>query len=135
MTTIATNCCYCFCYFTPSKFFLYTRVSWWVFTEGWETASLLRSPELIRVFWPISSLLLSECSLFVLRFPTLPDPLKTVPSVPTTIGITTTLMFHIFLVLWQGLTTRLSFHFLLFSLCVLLERQNPLDDSFFSLFC
>ena len=43
-------------------------------------------------------------------------PLVTVPSVSFTIGITVT-MSKDFLVLWQGLSTDLSLHFLLFLFC------------------
>ena len=52
--------------------------------------------------------LISSCSNPISNF------LGTIPSTPTTIGITVTFMFRSFF----------SFHFLLFSLCDLLERQN-----------
>ena len=56
--------------------------------------------------------------------------LVTVPSVPITIGITVTLMFHIFSVLWQGLGTYLSLHFL----TALLRGQKRPQFSCFSYF-
>ena len=39
-------------------------------------------------------------------------------------------MFHIFSVLRQGPSIYLSFHFHLFSLCGLLEQQNPSNYKF-----
>ena len=65
---------------------------------------------------------LSDFQLFQL----LSQALWTVPSALITIGITLTLMFRVFLVLWQGLSICLSFRFLWFSLCGLLGRQSPL---------
>ena len=53
-----------------------------------------------------------------------------VPSAPITTDITVTFMLHIFLVLWQGPSTYLSFLCLLFSLRVLPGRQNPLFSRF-----
>ena len=58
--------------------------------------------------------------------------LRFVPSIPTTIDITITLMFHSsFLDLWQGSSICLCFRFLLFLLRGSLERRNPLDAKFF----
>ena len=59
-----------------------------------------------------------------------------IPSSPTTMfDITTTFMFHCFSVLWLTPSICLSFCFLLISLCVLPEWQNPLNDNlFFSYF-
>ena len=58
--------------------------------------------------------------------------METVPSAPTTVGITVALMYNSFLVLWLGPTICLQFHFLSFSLCNLLELQNPPDDELLS---
>ena len=44
-------------------------------------------------------------------------PLRIVASAPVTIGITSTFMPHRFLVLWEGVSTCLSFRFLWFSFC------------------
>ena len=50
----------------------------------------------------------------------LSKPMRTVPSPPIISGITVTLMVHnLFLVLWQGPSTCLSFRFLWFSPCFL----------------
>ena len=49
------------------------------------------------------------------------------PCSSVTIGITVTLMFHSFLVLWQGPSICQSFCFLLFSLCFPLKQQNNND--------
>ena len=51
----------------------------------------------------------SECFRLVLRFSTLPAPLGTIPSPPIISNITVTIMFHCFLVLWQGPTICLFF--------------------------
>ena len=39
--------------------FSYSNVSWWSFTEVWVTASLLKSPELFWVSWPILTMMYS----------------------------------------------------------------------------
>ena len=46
-----------------------------------------------------------------------------VPWVPITIGITVTFMFNSFFVLWQGVSTCVSFYLLWLFLCGLLGRQ------------
>ena len=43
-----------------SFFFFYISVNWWSFPEVWVTGSLLKSPELFSVFWPISKI---HCTL------------------------------------------------------------------------
>ena len=77
------------------------------FTGDWETPSLLKSPELFSMFWPILVILQFRWSRLVFRFPTFPvllsKPLETVPSVPVTIGITAILIFFSFLVQWGGI--------------------------------
>ena len=45
-----------------------TNVNYWAFTEFWVTASLLKSPRLFSVFWPVSIVLWSERSRFFLQF-------------------------------------------------------------------
>ena len=59
--------------------------------------------------------------------------LEIIPSTPPTAGMTLTLNFHIFLVLWQGLSTCRCFRFRLFLLCGLPQGKNPQDSKFF--FC
>ena len=49
-----------------------TGVSWLSFTEIWMTVSLLSCQGLFLVFWPVSKMLYSIWSRFVLRFPILP---------------------------------------------------------------
>ena len=72
-------------------------VSWWSFTGVWVTASLLKSPGLLSVFWPLSVVLMIST-----RSPTskssrpFNNPLVTVPKAPITIGIIVTFMFHSF---------------------------------------
>ena len=46
----------------------HTSVSWWLLTGVWMT-SLLKSPRLFSVLWPISIMLLFEWYPFVLLFP------------------------------------------------------------------
>ena len=50
-------------------------VSWWSFTELWVRTSLLKSPGLFSVFWPILMMQLLGWSLLVLLFPSPPVPL------------------------------------------------------------
>ena len=61
-------------------------------------------------------------------------PLFTVLNMPITIGIIITFMFPSFLVLWQGLSTCLSFHFLSVLPCCQSKWQIPLFVRF-SFFC
>ena len=57
---------------------------------------------------------------------------KTKPNQTKPIGITVIFLLHyFFLVLKQDPSFCLSNRFLLFSLCGLLERQNPQDEKFF----
>ena len=67
-------------------------ISWWFFTGVWVTASLLKSPGLISVFWP-SSAMLSPTSKSSRPFN---NPLVIVPNAPITIGTIVTFMFHSF---------------------------------------
>ena len=62
------------------------------------------------------------------------NPLVTVTAEPITIGITVTFMFHSFSVLWLGLGTYLSFHFLSVLPCSQLGQQSPLFGKFSSFF-
>ena len=48
---------YCYCYFCYSLRVFQISVSWWFSTGVWVTASLLKSPGLFTVFWPISTML------------------------------------------------------------------------------
>ena len=54
----------------------------------------------------------------------------TILSAPVRIGITVTVIFHNFLVLWQSPRTCLSFRFLWFSLCSPLRRKSQLFSKF-----
>ena len=55
---------------TPCNFF--SCNSWSPFTGVWVSASLLKSPELFWVSWPISTMLYSGWSWLFLRFPIVP---------------------------------------------------------------
>ena len=72
----------------------------------------------------------STCTLISKSFSLFTNPLGIVSSATTMFGITVTSMFHIFLVLYYGQDTYLSFCFLLFLFCGLLERQSPLFAKF-----
>ena len=74
----------------------------------------------------VSILLISNSSRLAFK------PYKVVQSVPITIGINVTLMFHslFFYVLWQGQIIYLSFRFLLFLICGRSKGQNPLNGKF-----
>ena len=72
-------CLYYYYYYSLRVFHI--NVRWWSFTEVWMTASLLKSPGLFSVFWPISNS---------------PVPLVTVPKAPIRIGIIVTFMFYCF---------------------------------------
>ena len=50
-------------------------VSWWFFTGVWVTASLLKSPGLVSVFWTSSAMLSFGLSPTVRQFPSPPGPL------------------------------------------------------------
>ena len=50
-------------------------VSWWSFTGDWVTASLLKSPGLISVFWPFTIMLLFGWFPLGLQLLNLPGPL------------------------------------------------------------
>ena len=56
-------------FFAYSLRVFHISVSWWSFTGVWVTASLLKSPELFSVFWPISIIQLFGWSPLVLLFP------------------------------------------------------------------
>ena len=75
-------------------------------SSAWRTPSQCRST------------MVSILPLISKNFGGFSKPLKTIPSVQFTIGITVNLMFHcsFIKVQWQGLSISLSYHFLLFSL-------------------
>ena len=59
---------YYYYYYNNTFWVFHTSMSWWSFTEVWATASLLRSPGLFSVFWPILEMLKFWESQFVLQF-------------------------------------------------------------------
>ena len=61
-------------YFTPLGVF-HTSISWWSLTGIWVTASLLKSPRLFSVFWPILIELSFGWSPLVFSLPIFPVPL------------------------------------------------------------
>ena len=111
-------------YFSPSE--LFTQV----ITNGFPlNLSLLRSSGLFSVSWPITTVLFSGWSRFFSWFPILHDNRS---------NHTHNYWYHhcprvaqIILVLLSGPSVYLSFGLLLFSICGLSERQNPLDRNFF----
>ena len=74
----------------------HVSVSWWSFNGDWVTASPLKSPGLLSVFWPFSIMLSFGWSPLSRQLPNLPGPLVTVPKAPITIGIIVTFIFHSF---------------------------------------
>ena len=109
------------------SFFL-TSVIWWSFTGVQVTASLLRSPGLYSIFWPVSVVWIVSIRPPISNSSSpLTKPLGTVPSMPIIISITVPLIFHslFFLVFRQDPSSCLSFHFLWFALYGLLGQQNP----------
>ena len=88
-------------------------------------ARLLSSPGLFSVFSSSSSVLLSECLFYsnFKQFIPLSKPLETVPSAPITFGITVTIKFHSFHILWQDLSTCL---FLLFLFSLFFRRDSKI---------
>ena len=68
-------------YFTLLRVF-HTKVGWWLFAGVWVTASLLISPGLFSIFWPIVILLSVGWSPLVLLFPnhSLPVPIIIISS-------------------------------------------------------
>ena len=84
--------------FTPLEFF-HISISCWFFTGVWVTASLLKSPGLFSVFWPLSEMVIWIVST---RPPTskssrpFNNPLVIEPKAPITIGTIVTFMFHSF---------------------------------------
>ena len=100
------------------------------FTGGWLTASLLKSPELFSVFWPILVMLYFGWSRFVLRFSTFLAPFPSLYGLfqvhQSQLVSRWTSCSIAFLVLWQGPSTFPSTSFLLFPLCGPLVRQSLL---------
>ena len=105
----------------------YISVSRWALNGVLVTTCLLRYPGLSlgnTLVWIVSSLpLISNPPRFDFK------TLGTVSSATTTIVI----ICHDTLIVWQKLNSCLSFCFLLFSLCCLLERQNTQEGKPFFL--
>ena len=103
---------------------LYTWASWLFLTDVWVTASLLKSPGLFSVFWPILVMLLSGGSLRFLLFLSSSVPLpicgEMLQSAPITISITFRFMLTSFLILKQEIFISA------FAFCGLPRLQNPL---------
>ena len=89
------------------------------------TTSLLKSPGIFSIFWPILIMLLLGWFPLVFLFLSPPFPLVKLSSAPITIGITVTFMFYSFSVLWQGISTYVSVRLLSILLSGLLGQQSP----------
>ena len=110
----------------------HTSFSRWAFTCVWVTIGLLSTPGPFSVFWPISIMLGSEWSRFFHRFlivlipfPILWGPFQVLQLQMVSLSPKCSTLF---LVLWQELV---YISLLLSSLCDPLQRQNPLDKTFF----
>ena len=90
-------------FFFPFFFFFFFFFFW-----VWLKTRVFRSPELFSVFWPIWTMLKTECSRLFLWFPILPalfpslcvlynQSLVNIPRAPITIGITVTFIFRVLL--------------------------------------
>ena len=104
-------------------------VSRWSFSGVCVTASLLQST-LLSILADHKNTEVLDCIEFSSDFQSFlifSNLFGTVPSAPTTIGITITLKFHFFLVLMPGSVIYLCFCFLLVLLCDQREQQTPLD--------
>ena len=90
--------------------------------------SHLKSPVLFSVFWPVLiglEVLDSSSNLYFLH------PMRTVLSVPITVGISVINVFNIFFSALTKSKYLSIFSLSLFSFCGLLERQNPRDNKFY----
>ena len=93
-TEIFTSTAHC-CYYYYYHYFIllgvfHTSISWWFLTGVGVTASLLKSPGLFLIFWPIL-IMPKSCPLIFKYSSAFTDPLGIV-----TIGITITFMFQSF---------------------------------------
>ena len=86
-------------YYYSLKVF-HISVSWWSSTGVWVTASLLKSPGLFSVFWPISINLVFRmvfiCPLISKSSSPFINPYVIVPRALITIGINVTFVIHSF---------------------------------------
>ena len=99
-------------------------VNWWLLTEVWVTARVLKSPLLFSVFRLVLIIQWFRVSLLDLLFLSLQCPWAIFNSATITVGITVIFLFHsFFLVLKQDLSIYLSFRFLLILLCGLSRRK------------
>ena len=130
-------CNYYYHYSTTLRVF-HISINWLPFTGVWVTASLLKSPGLFSVFWPISTLLSFGWSLLVFLFPILSVPFPVFwwlyrayrsqlvsPSLSCSIS---------FSVPQQDTSTYLSFRLPSILLCGLQGRQSQQFRKF-SVFC
>ena len=121
---ITVSFCFIILFLAIFYFFLLTLVGFhWSLNDS-KSLQVSRTLQSILSVWRVSilPLIFISSSLFS-------KLLESVPRAPTKIGITVTLMYHSFLVLWQSSSICLSFHFLLVLLCGPPGQQNPLDDN------
>ena len=85
---------YYYYYFLVRVFHI--SVSWWFFTGIWLTASLLKSPGLLSVFWQFSIILSFGRSSLVRQLQNPLVHLKIVPNAPIPISKNVTFIFHSF---------------------------------------
>ena len=114
----------------------HTNISRWFFTGVWVTASLLKSPGLFSVFWPILIMLEWGWSPLVLLFQSLPVLLPILwglfPVLQLQLVSPSPLCSIVFLVLEQGLDIHL--HFAFFWLYSVVCRNGKVHYSIDSLF-
>ena len=128
-----TNCLFAYFYYFYSFRVFHISFSWWFFTEVWVTPSLLKSPRLFSVFWPIS---INNAVVYMVSTPPLTsmssslfiNPSVTVPRAPITIDINVTFMFHSF---FKSLQSRGTYPFYHFLWILLSDQQSPQFYKFF----
>ena len=109
-----------------SRVFL-TSISWWILVQVYRIPQVSGTClSTLADFNNAVVLRVSNCLLIFKSSSPFTKPLVTVQSVPVTIDITVTFMFHSFSVVLQSLSIHLSFCFLSVLPCDQSGQQNPL---------